>query len=341
MAARDGAASIQGEVIRITPLNIDGSIDATKPVLTTEGFISASFAPEFEDGEEITEKAANGKICIQYKTDDSMKGITFNLSLCSPDPEAAALLAGGKVIVATADETDKNGVVVVRAGEIVGYSSPKVGDIVGNPVAVEIWSKAIVNGKPAAGTPYWHWVFPYVRVRYDGDREFSNGALANQFSGTGVGNEALVTAGLNPGTNEAQANPATGTPADTNTVTDDFVTYKAALVNPFSYVRSASKPLPGWSGSFTPTPANAIGAPLVATGGGGAVTAGPDKAKAAPGDVFPADTNITASDATNAAKLAGLSYVAAPATKWTAGQQITVGTFAFSWDGTAWAAGAA
>ena len=41
MAARDGAASIQGEVVRITPLNLDGSIDTTKPILTTSGFISA------------------------------------------------------------------------------------------------------------------------------------------------------------------------------------------------------------------------------------------------------------------------------------------------------------
>ena len=180
MAARDGAASIQGEVVRITPLNLDGSIDTTKPMLTTAGFISASFGTEFEDGDEITEKAANGAICIQYKADDSMKGITFNLSLCTPDPEAAALLAGGKVICDPA------------TGEIVGYSSPAVGDIVGNPVAVEIWSKAIIKGKPAAGTPYWHWVFPYVRVRYDGDREFSNGALSNEFSGTGVGNDALA-----------------------------------------------------------------------------------------------------------------------------------------------------
>jgi hypothetical protein len=230
MSARDGAASVQGEVARITPLNIDGSIDANSPVLTTEGWISASFSSEFEDGEEITEKAANGKICIQYQTDDSMKGITFNLSLCSPDPEAAALLAGGKVIC----DPDN--------GEVVGYSSPAVGDIVGNPVAVEIWSKAIVGGKPAAGEPYWHWVFPYVRVRFDGDREFSNGALANEFSGTGVGNGALVPVGLNP-----------------INVDDDFVKYRSALINPFSYVRTANIAPAGWSGNFVPTPDNSFG----------------------------------------------------------------------------------
>lgn len=65
-----------------------------------------------------------------------------------------------------------------------------------------------------------------------------------------------------------------------------------------------------------------------------------DKGSASPGDTFPAEATVTASDSTNAAKLAGLGYVANPLTAWTSGQQITVGTYAFNWSGTAWAAGA-
>ncbi|UAJ78313.1 hypothetical protein IT072_02375 [Leifsonia sp. ZF2019] len=64
------------------------------------------------------------------------------------------------------------------------------------------------------------------------------------------------------------------------------------------------------------------------------------KSAAAPGNVFPADSNITASDSTNAAKLAGLGYVANPTTAWTTGQKISIGAFDFNWSGTAWAAGA-
>ena len=265
MAARDGAASIQGDMIRVTPLNLDGSIDGSRPILTTNGFISASFGTEFEDGDEITEKAADGSVCIQYKADDSMKGITFNLSLCTPDPEAAALLAGGKIICATEDILDAESNVVVTEGEIIGYSSPIVGATVGNPVAVEIWSKAIVKGKPASGTPYWHWVFPYVRVRYEGDREFTNGALSNEYSGTGVGNEALVTAGLNP-----------------LNATDDFVAYKGALANPFSYVRATAKPdISGghWTGGtgggqWDKTAENSIGCVAALSTGAAAGTPG-------------------------------------------------------------------
>jgi hypothetical protein len=64
------------------------------------------------------------------------------------------------------------------------------------------------------------------------------------------------------------------------------------------------------------------------------------KAVATPGSTFTGETTVTASDGTNAAKLAGLGYVANPTTAWTTGQSITVGGFAFNWSGSAWAAGA-
>lgn len=64
------------------------------------------------------------------------------------------------------------------------------------------------------------------------------------------------------------------------------------------------------------------------------------RADAKPGDTFPADPDITAQDATNAAKLAAEGFVANPQTAWATGQKITIGTFQFNWSGTAWAAGA-
>jgi hypothetical protein len=248
MAHRDGASSVQGNAIRITRLNIDGSIDPDFPVLTTRGFISATFSPEFEEGDEIAEKRADGGVCISWKADDTLKRLNFSLALCAPDPEAAALLAGGKIIL------DVN-------GEVIGYTSPIAGSVVGNPVAIEIWSTANVGGKPAAGTPYWHWVFPYVKVRYEGDREFGNSALTNEFTGQALGNAALVPTGLNP-----------------NNSGDSWVTYKEALENPFSYVRAAQLPPFGWAegtpGSGNDWPADEENTMNPEQGGGGAATAG-------------------------------------------------------------------
>lgn len=67
---------------------------------------------------------------------------------------------------------------------------------------------------------------------------------------------------------------------------------------------------------------------------------GLDAGAAAPDDAFDREPTITASDSTNAAKLAGLGYVALPQTAWTIGQSMTVGGIEFYWDGSAWAAGA-
>jgi hypothetical protein len=64
------------------------------------------------------------------------------------------------------------------------------------------------------------------------------------------------------------------------------------------------------------------------------------KGNAQPGMTFPAEATVTAEDATNAAKLAGLGYVANPTTAWTTGQEVTIGIYDFNWSGTAWAAGA-
>lgn len=239
MSLRDGASSVQGVMARITRLTVDGSIDEDYPSFVTKGYISASFSPEFEDGEEISEKNASGEVCISWKGDDSLTRIGFNLALCTPDPEASALLAGGKVIVACADDIPND----VATGDVIGYSSPAIGATVGNPVAIEIWSIANVGGKPATGYPYWHWAFPYVKVRYEGDREFSNGALANEFTGQGLGNDALAEG---DGLEYAEANEF------------GAAAYAEALMNPFSYVRAAELPTEGWSGALTLNDSNSI-----------------------------------------------------------------------------------
>lgn len=71
----------------------------------------------------------------------------------------------------------------------------------------------------------------------------------------------------------------------------------------------------------------------------GVFSTGPAKNPAVNGNVYPNEPTITASDATNAGKLAALGYVASPTSNWTAGQKITVNGFNFNWNGTAWAAG--
>ena len=180
MATQDYAASIQGVSIRVTRLDAAGNLlNGAGDSYTTSAFMRVSFTPEYEEGEEITEKNANGVVCVSYKAPDTLKRITMELAICEPDPELSALLSGGLLLRKT----------VGGVSQSVGWALPGVGDDpAGNGVAVEVWSHAVKNGKRASSLPYFHWVFPYVKVRQSGDRVIENGMLASTFEGYGLGN---------------------------------------------------------------------------------------------------------------------------------------------------------
>jgi hypothetical protein len=142
----------------------------------TTAFTRLSFTPEFEEGEDITEKGANGEVCVAFKTNDTLKRITLEIAICDPDPEFTEIVAGGTLL---ADQSSNT----------IGYQAPRSGvDSNPNGAAVEVWSKAISGGRQASTNPYWQWVFPYVQLRPTGERVIENGLLANTFSGWGVGN---------------------------------------------------------------------------------------------------------------------------------------------------------
>ena len=216
MATQEYAASIQGVSIRVTRLDAAGNLlNEPGDSYTTSAFMRISFTPEYEEGDEITEKSANGAICVSYKAPDTLKRITMELAICEPDPELTNLVSGGLLLrknLGSDSTTNAN-------FKSVGWASPGVGDDpAGNGVAIEAWSFAVKDGKRAASLPYFHWVFPYVRLRQSGDRVIENGMLATTFEGYGLGN-ALFSAGL-----------------------DDRWEFPLATERPYSYARTSWAP---------------------------------------------------------------------------------------------------
>ncbi|TXH11854.1 MAG: hypothetical protein E6R04_00015 [Spirochaetes bacterium] len=176
MATQENAASVQGAAIRVTRLDAAGNL-LTGPhdSYTMNSFMRVTFTPEYEEGDEITEKGADGTVCVTFKAPDTLKRLTMEIAICEPDPEFSALVGGG--------------VLLTREGKSVGWATTQVGENPsGNGVAVEVWSYAVADGKKASTNPYFHWVFPYVTLRQSGDRVIENGLLANTFSGEGLGN---------------------------------------------------------------------------------------------------------------------------------------------------------
>ena len=180
MPTQEYAASIQGVSIRVTRLDAAGNLlNGAGDSYTTSAFMRVSFTPEYEEGDEITEKSANGTVCVTYKAPDTLKRITMELAICEPDSELSQLLSGGLLLRKTVDGVVKS----------VGWAAPGVGDDpAGNGVSIEAWSHAVKDGKRASVLPYFHWVFPYAKLRQSGDRVIENGMLATTFEGYGLGN---------------------------------------------------------------------------------------------------------------------------------------------------------
>jgi len=214
MATQDYAASVQGVAIRVTRLDAAGNLlNEPGDSYTTSAFLRASFTPEYEEGDEIVEKAADGTICVSYKAPDTLKRITMEIAICEPDPELSALMSGGLLL-------RKNfGTLNSPDNKSVGWASPGVGDDpAGFGVCIEVWSFAVKDGKRDTTLPYFHWVFPYAKLRQSGDRVIENGMLANTFEGYGLGNPLF------------------------NTGLDGRWEYPVAAERPYSYARATWAP---------------------------------------------------------------------------------------------------
>jgi hypothetical protein len=230
MSTQDYAASIQGVSIRVTRLDAAGTLlNEPGDSYTTSAFMRVSFTPEYEEGDEIVEKSANGTICVSYKAPDTMKRVTMELAICEPDPELTQLMSGGLLL-------RKNlGTFAAPDRKSIGWASPAVGDDpAGNGVAIEVWSFAVKDGKRAANLPYFHWVFPFCRLRQSGDRVIENGMLASTFEGYSLGNVSF------------------------NSGLDERWEFATATERPYSYARSywaptGRKGFYTWHGDLTAT----------------------------------------------------------------------------------------
>lgn len=177
------ANSVQAVAMRVCKLAPDGSpLAGSATCFATDQFTRVSFTPVMEPGDEIQEKAANGVICVYFKSPNVMKKVDLQIAICNPQPEFTEILAGGTLLMGSGSPAP-----------VLGWAAPVAGEEP-NPdgVSVEVWSRAIVNGRPDASLPYWRWLFPYVKMNLDGERVLENGALANAFAGESLGNAGFA-----------------------------------------------------------------------------------------------------------------------------------------------------
>jgi hypothetical protein len=188
--------SIRGTAMRITKLDSCGRpVVGPHSVLVTDGFITATFAPQYQEGNEVTVTKANGIVCVNDKAPDSLTRFDVTLSLCAVNPALLTLLGGYEAVL------DNNAAAVgFRVAESVGSLG----------VAVEVWTDVFTEEDcvGASSGQYGYFLAPrVVAARISSDFSITNDALSIELQG-----RTKKGAGWAVGPYNVVATGATGTP---------------------------------------------------------------------------------------------------------------------------------
>jgi hypothetical protein len=299
-------SSIQGLMMRVTRLDNQGKwITSSTGAACAKGFVSVQMSSNIEQGDDFKVKNAAGVLCISEKGCPSLNYLDLTIELCNVDPELYELMTGTRLLVD-------------YAGAGVGYTQGTEVQCEGG-FALEVWTR--VAGGSVAGSGYVYFLLPQVVNGILAPGNIENGPMTFTLTGN---TKANPNWGLGPWDVVAQ----TGSTPPTY-VAGKLLT-PGVLKDEHMYMRLTEIAPPSCDNGGYQTVSTAWVAPPVVA----------NKSAAKNNDVFPAEPTVTASDSTNAAKLASLGYVASPTTAWLTGQKITIGTFLFNWSGTAWAPGA-
>lgn len=173
--------------MRIVKLNSCGApvTGASSAVVVSDGFISISPSPQYEDGTEFISKKANGDLCVNDLDPPELKRVDLEMVWCTLDPDALVMQTGERLL------TDSGAV----TGTGVAFGEGKVT----TRYSLEVWQPVSgVNACNTSGLPqYVYWAFLNVGNARVGDFTFENGVFNFTISSTTFG--AALAWGDGPG----------------------------------------------------------------------------------------------------------------------------------------------
>lgn len=158
---------IRGRMLRVVKLDTCGNpvTGGSSSMVISKGFISVKMTPDYEDGTEFLQKAADGSLCVNQKDAGSLKRVKLDIDFCVMDPDLLTLLGGSSARLLTTSAT----------GTGVAFSQSQA---LGN-ISLELWQD--VTGRSACdsnGNPqYVYWAIPNVFNGQVQDLTVENDAL--------------------------------------------------------------------------------------------------------------------------------------------------------------------
>lgn len=88
---------VRGKIVRATRVDACGAPPAALTAnaqVTSSGFVSVEFSPDYEDGDDLTQKTADGTLCVADRGCDQLKRVGVTVTFCGVDPDMLGLVAG-------------------------------------------------------------------------------------------------------------------------------------------------------------------------------------------------------------------------------------------------------
>lgn len=91
---------IQARVARLIKLDTCGQpvTGASSSVVVTNGFVSINPSPQYQDGEEHTQRKADGSLCVYQKDPSELTRVDLTINWCVLDPDALVVITGERLL---------------------------------------------------------------------------------------------------------------------------------------------------------------------------------------------------------------------------------------------------
>lgn len=86
--------------MRLIKLDVCGNpvTGASSAVIVSNGFISIAPSPQYQDGEEHTQRRADGTLCVYQKDPSELTRVDITTNFCVLDPDAIVVISGERLL---------------------------------------------------------------------------------------------------------------------------------------------------------------------------------------------------------------------------------------------------